>query len=80
MLITLGFINEQGLMDFLAEQLKIPYVDLRHFQLRPATVKLLPETLARRFRAIVLEEKPDGLLVGLSDRPTFSFRTRSVDC
>ena len=72
MLIKLGFINEQGLLDFLAEQLKIPYVDLRHFQLRPATVKLLPETLARRFRAIVLEEKPDGLLVGLSD-PTDIF-------
>ncbi|KDE40085.1 MAG: GspE/PulE family protein [Nitrincola lacisaponensis] len=72
MLISLGFINEQGLLDFLAEQLKIPYVDLRHFQLRPASVKLLPETLARRFRAIVLEERPDGLLVGLAD-PTDIF-------
>lgn len=71
-LISLGYIDEQGLMDFLAQQLQIPYVDLRHYQLRPSTVKLLPETLARRFRALILEEKQNGLLVGLVD-PTDIF-------
>lgn len=66
-LIDLGYIDEKGLLDFLSQQLRIPYVDLRYFQLRPAIVKRLPETLARRFRAIVLEQQPEQMLLGFAD-------------
>lgn len=71
-LIDLGYIDEKGLLDFLSRQLKMPFIDLRHYQLRAQTVKLLPETLARRFRAIVLEAREQGALVGLAD-PTDIF-------
>ncbi|HEY6923945.1 MAG TPA: GspE/PulE family protein, partial [Steroidobacteraceae bacterium] len=47
--------------------LQIPLVDVRHLQLVPATVRLLPEVHARRFRALVLQSDARGLLVGMAD-------------
>ncbi len=66
-LIELGIIKEINLLTFLSQQLKIPYIDLTNYQLRPETVKRLPETMARRFRALVLECEDDVALVGMSD-------------
>jgi len=47
-------------------------VDLASYQYKPEVVKLIPETTARRYRALALEETPDGLLVGMAD-PTNIF-------
>ena len=66
-LIDLGYIEEDSLLDFLSRQLKIPFVQLRHFQFNPELVKRLPEAQARRFRAIVLAEQEGELLVGMAD-------------
>ncbi|MBN2427492.1 MAG: Flp pilus assembly complex ATPase component TadA [Deltaproteobacteria bacterium] len=66
-LIELGYLSSKDFLEFLAEQLRITYVDLNHYQFTPETVQLLPETYARRFRAIVLKEYPEKLLVGMAD-------------
>jgi MSHA biogenesis protein MshE len=66
-LIENGFITEDQLLTFLSQQLQVPYVDLRRFNYKPEVVRLLPETHARRFRAIVLEDSREGLLVGMAD-------------
>jgi MSHA biogenesis protein MshE len=71
-LIELGYLEDQTLLDFLSRQLQVPYVDLRHFQFRPELVRRLPETLSRRFRAIVLDERDGADLVGMAD-PTDLF-------
>ena len=71
-LVGLGYIDDSELLQFLAEQLQIPFVDLKHYQVDPDTVRLLPETYARRFRAIVLKAAPIGFLVGMAD-PTDIF-------
>ncbi|KAA3628785.1 MAG: type II/IV secretion system protein [Proteobacteria bacterium] len=72
-LIRLNAITEDKLLDFLAQQLQVPFIDLKRYQYNAEAVRLLPETYARRFRAIVLNEEPDGhLLVGMSD-PTDIF-------
>ena len=60
------------LLILLSEQLDIPYVDLSRFELDAELVTRLPETLARRHRALVLKETADGLLVGMGD-PTDIF-------
>ena len=65
--VDLGFVSEQKLLEALSRQLEIPYVDLRQFKLDAALIQRLPETLARRFRAILLVEESDGLLVGMGD-------------
>ncbi len=65
--VDLGFVSEQKLLEALSRQLEIPYVDLRQFKLDAVLIQRLPETLARRFRAILLVEESDGLLVGMGD-------------
>lgn len=63
-----GFVTEDGISKALARQLRIPFVDLKNFTPKPDLIKLLPEAPARRFRAMVLDQLPDGRLqVGLSD-------------
>src|SRR5690606_18117053 len=71
-LIEHGFINEDQLLTFLSQQLQVPYVDLTRYHYKPEVVRRLPEAHARRFRAVVLEDGRDGLLVGMAD-PTDIF-------
>ena len=67
LLIESGIITEELLADALARQLRVPYVNLKTFPFRGDVVKLLPESAARRFRALVLEDKGDTLLVAMAD-------------
>ncbi len=71
-LIDNGYIVEQALLEFLARQLDIPYIDLKHFPFNPEVIHRLPEIQARRYRALVLEEVGDGVRVGMAD-PTDIF-------
>jgi len=67
LLIETGLITEELLANGLARQLRIPFVNLKTFPFRADVVKLLPESAARRFRALVLEDKGDSLLVAVAD-------------
>jgi MSHA biogenesis protein MshE len=71
-LVENGFINEDQLLQFLSQQLNVPYIDLKRYHYKPETVRLIPETHARRFRAIALEDARESLLVGMAD-PTDIF-------
>ncbi len=67
-LIESGIVGEEPLLNFLARQLGISYIDLRRYDLKPEIVQLIPEVQARRFRAVVLAAESDGgVLVGMSD-------------
>jgi MSHA biogenesis protein MshE len=71
-LVDIGAVSETDLHRCLAEYLDIPYVDLSQMNMDPRVVKQLPETQARRYRALVLKEDDKGLLVGMAD-PTDLF-------
>ncbi|HTH40343.1 MAG TPA: GspE/PulE family protein, partial [Rhodocyclaceae bacterium] len=62
-----GYVTEEGISKALARQLQAPYIDLRTYQLNNEVMLRLPEAQARRFRAVVLEDRGNTLLVGLSD-------------
>lgn len=66
-LTDLGYVDEDGLLNLLSRQLEIPFVQLRHYQFNQELIKKLPETHARRFRAIVLDEQQGELLIGMAD-------------
>lgn len=66
-LVSLGYVDEQQFLEFLAQQLSVPLVDLSHYNFKQEDVLRLSETHARRFRSIVLKENPDHFLVGMSD-------------
>lgn len=70
-LVENGFISEEHISEALAMQFDIPYVNLNNYNINLELVRLLPENQARRFRAIVLEERNGKLLVGMSDPTDF---------
>ncbi|WP_158771962.1 GspE/PulE family protein [Paraglaciecola sp. L1A13] len=67
MLIELGFMTENQLLTFLSQHLNVPLIDITQYRVSVEAVLLLPEVQARRYRALVLEDKGDHLLVGMSD-------------
>lgn len=66
-LVDLKFIQENELLIFTAEQLKIPYLDLSEYSIKPEIVKLLPEAVVRRFHVLVLENLENDVLLGMAD-------------
>ena len=66
-LIDLGYISEPQLLRFLAQQLNIPFLDITQRRIDPEQAQLIPETYARRYRALVLETDDDEVLIGMSD-------------
>jgi MSHA biogenesis protein MshE len=66
------FVTEDQISEAMAKQLNISFVNLKQYNIKPDIVKKLPELQARRFRAIVLEQRDQGYLVAMVD-PTDLF-------
>lgn len=66
-LTELTFLTEVQLLQFLAQQLNVPFLDIAQKPIDPKAVQLLPEVQARRFRALVLEDRGSTALLGMSD-------------
>jgi len=62
-----GYAAEEEISKALARQLQAPFIDLRTYRLDNELILSLPEAQARRFRAVVLEDRGHSLLVGLAD-------------
>jgi len=71
-LVEMGAVEENTLLSLLSRQLDIPFIELKHFRFDRELVASLPETLARRYRVIILRKDADGVLLGMSD-PTDIF-------
>jgi type IV pilus assembly protein PilB len=66
-LIDLKLIKEADLVRALAEQVGLEFVDLADYHIDPSSTMLLPDALARRYRAIPIGERDGKLLVAMSD-------------
>src|SRR6266849_5738417 len=71
-LIEQGFASDEQICEAISRQLNVPYVNLKFYNFNNDLVRRLPEAQARRFRAIVLEDKRSTCLVGMAD-PTDLF-------
>ena len=67
MFIEKGFVTEEQISQALARQLNIPFINLKLFNFKNDVVTRLPETQARRFRALVLEDTGSTYKVGMAD-------------
>ena len=57
LLVEMELASEEQIAQAIARQLNLPYVDLRRFDVHPEVVRLLCELQARRFSAVVLEDR-----------------------
>ena len=66
-LIDLNTISENDLLNFLSRQLQIPYIDIAQYPRDEQVVIKLPESLARRFRVMLLEYNEHDVLLAMAD-------------
>ncbi len=66
-LIDLNFIKETDLLNFLSRQLQIPFLDITRHPRNAELVNVLPESLARRFRVMLLENNANDILLAMAD-------------
>jgi type IV pilus assembly protein PilB len=67
-LIDLGYLTEADLFAFLARRMGLEFVDLAETQVDPAATSLIPENLAKRYKALPIGFDDDGkLVVAMSD-------------
>src|SRR3972149_11007020 len=64
-------VSPQNLASILSLQLNIPYVELKRYRIQPEAIRLIPETLARKYLALPLaREEEEGLGVAMADPAT----------
>lgn len=66
-LVELGMIDEDSILNLLSGQLGLPLIDLTNYGYKEEVVRVLSESIARRYRAIVLEDRANDYLVGMAD-------------
>ncbi|PCI57539.1 MAG: MSHA biogenesis protein MshE [Gammaproteobacteria bacterium] len=66
-LIELSYLSERQLLEFLAQQLDLPFLDISQRRISSEIASLLPEVHARRLRALIIEDRGDSVLIGMSD-------------
>src|SRR3989454_1204811 len=71
-LIESGYLSEDQIGEALARQLGVPFINLKYYNFNSAVTRKLPEAQARRFRALLLEEQDNTVLVAMVD-PTDLF-------
>lgn len=67
LLIELEYLSEQQLLDFLAQQLNLPVLNLSERRIDPNLSRLIPEVQARRHRALIVEADDERALIAMSD-------------
>lgn len=67
-LVTLGFISEDVLMDFLAQKTGVPRLELKGLEIPPVVLKKIPRRLADQFTILPVSFKePKGLVLAMAD-------------
>lgn len=66
-LIGMGILEESRLLEFLAEQFKLPLIDLAHYKIEEVHFRKLSEVHARRYRSLVLAERNGTYVVAMAD-------------
>ena len=64
-LIDLGLIKESHLVRALSEQVGLEFVDLTEYPVDASATGLLPEALARRYKALPIGDRDGRLLVAM---------------
>lgn len=62
-----GFIKEKDLASLLSVSLNIPIINLSRFKIDPEIIKLIPEKLAKQYKAIPISRMGDNVTLCMSD-------------
>ncbi|MEW5806031.1 MAG: type IV-A pilus assembly ATPase PilB [Acidobacteriota bacterium] len=71
-LVKLGYVSEEDITSFLSEQYGIPSINLRHFEIDEAVIKLIPSEVAQKYLIIPVNRTGATLTIAMTD-PTNVF-------
>jgi len=71
-LVKRGFVNEEVILDCLAQQYGVPSINLRHFDIDESIIRLIPADVARKYEFIPVSKTGATLTVAMGD-PTNVF-------
>jgi type IV pilus assembly protein PilB len=66
-LTQLGFVKDQDLTKFLANQYSLPSIDLKEFEIEADVLKLIPKDVARKHMVVPVNRAGATLIVAMSD-------------
>lgn len=66
-LIKKGFVTEEQLVQFLSEQLHVPYIELKDVTIDVKLTKFIPASMAKKYNIIPISKKGDVLTLALAD-------------
>ena len=66
-LIAMNLVSETQLLQLLSQHFNVPMINIDDYNVKANAVKLLPEIQARRYRALIIDDKDDHLFVAMSD-------------
>jgi len=66
-LVKEGVVSSGDLASILSLQLNVPFVELKRYRIQPEALKLVPESLARKYSVVPLTLEEDGLLLAMAD-------------
>ena len=71
-LINLGFVAEEDITECLSQQFGVPSINLAHFEIDEAVIKLLPADVARKYNIIPVNKTGATITIAMAD-PTNVF-------
>ncbi len=70
--ISLGFVKDEEITSLLSRQFGVPSINLDHFEVDPAIVKIIPAETARKYQVLPLSRSGATLTIAMAD-PTNVF-------
>src|SRR6476619_422146 len=71
-LIRIGAVAEQAIKETLSQQFGVPSIDLAHFEIDPAIIKVVPGEVARKYGVLPVNKTGATLTIAMGD-PTNVF-------
>jgi len=66
-LIKKGFVSEAQLLQFVAEKLKVPFINLSTVSIDPSAIKIVSLGLAQKYHFVPISKKDDTLTIAMAD-------------
>src|SRR5512143_1555702 len=71
-LVGLGFVKDEEITSLLSRQYGVPSINLEHFEVDPAIIKIIPAETARKYQVLPLSRSGATLTIAMAD-PTNVF-------
>jgi type IV pilus assembly protein PilB len=70
--VRLGYVTEEDITEMLSHQFGVPSINLSHFEIEPAIIKLVPGDVSRKYRILPVNKTGATLTIAMAD-PTNVF-------